>query len=58
VTALRRTFADEPGSDPFLLVNSAGYLEVAVRNGRADTVLNLAPGDRPVLTVGGRGDRA
>jgi S-adenosylmethionine hydrolase len=48
-----RTFADAVGDEPFLLVNSAGYLEVAVQRGRADLVTGLVPGARPVLTVGG-----
>jgi S-adenosylmethionine hydrolase len=46
-----RTFDDAVGEEPFLLVNSAGYLEVAVRRGRADQVSGLGPGARPVLTV-------
>ena len=56
VTAFRRTFGDAPGSDPFLLLNSAGYLEIALKNGKANVVLDLAPGARPVLTIGRRGE--
>jgi S-adenosylmethionine hydrolase len=39
-----RTFADAPHGEPFLLVNSAGYLEIAVREARADETLGLASG--------------
>ena len=46
-----RTFGDAVGAEPFLLINSAGYLEVAVQGGRADLVLGLAAGARSVLTV-------
>jgi hypothetical protein len=58
VVAFRRTFADQTGSAPFLLVNSAGYVEIAVKNGRADDALQLTPGAPTVLTVGGRGERS
>ncbi len=51
VTEFRRTFAEGGGSRPFLLVNSAGYLEVALWKGRADAALGLEVGSRPVLTV-------
>jgi len=52
VARFRRTFADARGEGPFLLVNSAGYLEVAVWGARADAVLGLGLGSRPVLTPG------
>lgn len=51
VAEFRRTFAEGSGSAPFLLLNSAGYLEVAVWVGRADAALGLAVGSRPVLTL-------
>ena len=44
VREVRRAYADPGSSEPFLLVNSAGYLEVAVDRGRADAVLCLARG--------------
>lgn len=40
-----RTFVDSGDAEPFLLVNSAGYLEIAVRDGRADERLELRAGD-------------
>jgi S-adenosylmethionine hydrolase len=44
------TLADD--REPFFLINSAGYLEVAVRTGRADESLGLRPGMHPELKVG------
>ncbi len=41
---LRRTFADAAVGEALALINSAGYLEVAVRDGRADVVLGLRRG--------------
>lgn len=38
-----RTY-EEGGERPFLLVNSAGYAEIAVREGRADDALGLTAG--------------
>lgn len=52
VTEFRRTFADGPAGRPFLLVNSAGYLELALRESRADEALGLGPDSAPLLTVG------
>jgi len=52
VVRFRRTFADARGEGPFLLVNSAGYLEVAVWGARADALLGLGLDSRPVLTPG------
>jgi len=53
VTEFRRTFGEGRGDGPFLLVNSAGYLEVALRGARADEALGLGPDSRPLLTPGG-----
>lgn len=52
VSEFRRTFGDGRGAGPFLLINSAGYLEVALRNARADAALGLSLDSRPVLTPG------
>jgi S-adenosylmethionine hydrolase len=40
----RRTFADVEIGAALALINSAGYLEVAVRDGRADAALGLRRG--------------
>lgn len=53
VSTLHRTYGDAAGPDPFMLFDSAGYLELAVREGRADRALGLAVGDRVWLRVGG-----
>ena len=39
VSRFLRTFADAPDEQPFLLINSSGYLEIAVNGGRADEAL-------------------
>ena len=49
-----RTFADAPPGEPFLLVNSAGYVELAVAGGRADQRLGLSRGDLVTLIRGVR----
>ncbi len=49
VSSVRRTYAEAEGSAPFLLLNSAGYLEIAVREGRADRALGLARGAEVVV---------
>lgn len=41
---LRRTFGDVAPGDPLALVGSGGSLEIAVRDGRADTVLGATRG--------------
>ena len=51
VSELRRTYGDGEGKGPFLLFNSADYLELAVREGRADERLGLKPGDEVLLMV-------
>lgn len=44
VSEVRRTFADGPPGAPFLVVNSAGYVEIAMREESAAGRLALAPG--------------
>jgi S-adenosyl-L-methionine hydrolase (adenosine-forming) len=44
VSELRRTYGDGSGPGPFLLFNSSGHLEVALREGRAADALGLEPG--------------
>jgi S-adenosylmethionine hydrolase len=41
---LRSTFADVPPGDPVAFVGSGGTVEIAVRDGRADTVLGVTRG--------------
>lgn len=41
---LRSTFADVPSGDPVAFVGSGGTIEIAVRDGRADTVLGVTRG--------------
>lgn len=52
VTRFLETYGHAGGREPFFLVNSAGYLEIAVESGRADDVLGLRPGTHPELKVG------
>jgi len=52
VTRFRTTYARAEGAEPFFLINSAGYLEVAVRGGRADEALGLRSGMHPELRIG------
>jgi S-adenosylmethionine hydrolase len=49
---LRRTYGDAEPGKPFLLFNSADFLEIAVREGRACDRLGLKAGDEVVVTVG------
>ncbi len=44
VRASRRTFAEGPKGEPFLLLNSSGYVEIALREGSAAALLGLAAG--------------
>jgi S-adenosylmethionine hydrolase len=53
VERLRRTYADADTDAPFLLFNSAGFLEIAVREGRADERLGLKAGDEVLVSVEG-----
>ena len=48
---LARTYADGEPGEALLLFGSAGYLEIAVRDGRADRTLGLAVGDRVSLLL-------
>jgi S-adenosylmethionine hydrolase len=52
VTRFARTYGAPAGREPFFLVNSAGYLEVAVAAGRADEALGLRSGMHAALRVG------
>ena len=51
VERFARTYGETAGREPFFLVNSAGYLEVAVAAGRADETLGLRIGMHPALRV-------
>jgi hypothetical protein len=53
VTEVRRTFGDGPPGSPFLVVNSAGYVEVAMREEPAARRLGLAPGQEVEIAPGG-----
>jgi S-adenosylmethionine hydrolase len=44
ITAFHRTFGEAGADEVFLVPGSSGYLEIAVRNGSAASVLNLSPG--------------
>lgn len=52
VTESRRTYADGGGAGPFVVVNSAGYLEIALLRGRADEALGLSRGAEVVVHPG------
>lgn len=52
VFEVRRTFGDGPLGAPFLIVNSAGYLEVAMREDSAARRLALAPGQEVEIIPG------
>ena len=52
VTRFAPTYARAESPEPFFLINSAGYLEVAVNAGRADLALGLRRGMHPELRVG------
>lgn len=52
VRGLAETFADAAPGDPVLYFNSAGRLELAVRNGSAAERFGLAVGDRARLFLG------
>jgi S-adenosylmethionine hydrolase len=56
VTDFRRTYRERESTDPFLLFNSADFLELAVLTGRASDRLALNPGDEVELTVRGAED--
>jgi S-adenosylmethionine hydrolase len=50
VETLRRTYSEAEAGEPFLLFNSADYLEIAIREGRASDRLALSAGDEVVVT--------
>jgi S-adenosylmethionine hydrolase len=52
VTRFVETYARGEGREPFFLINSAGYLEIALDAGRADEALGLRAGMHPELKVG------
>ena len=51
VDRLVRTYGEGASAQPVLLFGSAGYLEIAVPEGRADVALGLAVGDRVSLLL-------
>ena len=44
IVATAKTYADGRPTEPFVYIGSMGYLEVAVREGRADKLLGARPG--------------
>jgi S-adenosylmethionine hydrolase len=55
ISARRRFFADSPGKpednqQPFLYVDSSGYIGVALQNGNIANVLHMTVGQRVILT--------
>lgn len=52
VDRFQRTYGPPGCGEPFLLVNSAGYLELALAGARADERLELRPGAWVELTLG------
>jgi S-adenosylmethionine hydrolase len=52
VEGFHRTYAEAPPGRPFLLWNSSGFLEIAIREGRAADALGLAPGAEVRLVPG------
>jgi len=44
VRNVARTFAEAPRDTPFLYVGSMGYVEIGLRQGRADERLGARPG--------------
>ncbi len=56
VTQRRHFFAEETGTDmtaqePFLYLDSAGYIGVAIQNGNAATSLRISPGEAITLAL-------
>ena len=52
---LHRTFHDDPNipaGEPLALIGSNGYLEIAVPNGNAASLLAGGPGDAVVVETG------
>ncbi|MEE4311432.1 MAG: SAM hydroxide adenosyltransferase [candidate division KSB1 bacterium] len=50
ICGLKYSYEDVKKSNPVALVNSAGYIEIAVNQNRADRLLNLKPDDRIIIT--------
>jgi S-adenosylmethionine hydrolase len=46
ITASAKTYAEARPNEPFVYVGSMGYLEVGIRESRADRVLGARPGMR------------
>lgn len=53
ITGHYDTYASAPEGQPFVLADSAGFVEIAVRNGHAASQLNVQKNDSVVLTAGG-----
>ena len=56
ITSIRRFFADQsaPGSELFMLVGSAGFVEIAAQNASAAGILSAKRGDSVLLVHGDR----
>jgi len=52
ISSFHRTYGEAPTGEPFLLINSAGYLEIALRDGSAESALDLSLGMNLLLTAG------
>jgi S-adenosylmethionine hydrolase len=44
ITSFRRTYSEGAPGELFLIPGSSGYLEISVKNGSAESMLNLKPG--------------
>jgi S-adenosylmethionine hydrolase len=51
IETFHRTYGEAPAGEPFLLINSAGYLEIALRDGSAASALGLGLGMSLLLTA-------
>jgi S-adenosylmethionine hydrolase len=51
VEEFHRTYAEAEPGKPFMLINSAGYLEVAVKDGSAAALLDLETGMEAILRI-------
>lgn len=54
VERFHRTYGEAPPGAPFMLINSAGYLEVALRDASAASLLGLEAGDEAILRISNR----
>jgi S-adenosylmethionine hydrolase len=52
IESLYGTYGEARAGEPFLLINSAGYLEIALRDGSAANALGLKLGMKVLLTTG------